>query len=573
MRRRLLILLIYLPIITLGFCFLANLLARKQDLPLIQFIKQMKETPSGNILHNGSFEDGFIYWNTFSNDKISLTNISGISAVRLSSNNNAGATILQNIKLNEKHSYKFSFRSQSESSNVLAIYGDEKTKKEQIFYCKNSDSWEEFSRTIKPVSSGSAKIYLSMKGRGEACFTDISIIDLDAPIKRNFLYLVYAYIVILLIIFLLCFLVESEITTFVLLAFLCIFPLVYLDKSETSTFENRRLVVFKPLYDGKKLNLNFGKDFNDWLNDRFTGRTLVMQANTVLKCFIDSKAGNDKVYAGQDRWYFRKDILRSIVHYKENDPKRFEQTKNALVKFSDFCKKNNSELFILVVPSNEELYDQYLSGIDLSRRKFSFEPTIDNLRNETGVNIIYAKDTIQEAQKEGLTNYKTDHHWTQLGAFQCYQRIMEEISKTNPDIHSLTEDDFVITDRHCSWDFGFGTQFETLNIPGWLKKRFYPQNVYYKIFNYKRPKDLSKENGIMLNKNGFDKKVLVLGDSMTHNIINFFWDTFGTSELYYEYGYMHMKNAEKKMSEFKPDITVVIVYYSNFAGIKQWYKQ
>ena len=561
-----------MPVITLVFSFLVNLMARKQDMTLAQFVKHMHKTSSGNILHNGSFENGFIYWNTFSNEKVSLTNISGASAIRLSSNNNSGATILQDIKLDELHTYKFSFKSQTESSSVLAIYSDDKTKKEKYFNCKKSDAWEECSRTIKPFSSGFGKIYLSLRGKGGACFTDVSIIDLDAPLKRHFLYLIYAYVAVLLIIFLFSFLVESEVTTFVLLVILFIFPLVYLDKSKASTFENRNLAIFKPLYEGKKLNLNFGKDFNDWLNDHFTGRTFVMQANTVLKCLIDGKVDNDKVYAGKDRWYFRKDILRSIVHYKENDPKRFEQTKTALIRFSNFCKRNNSELYILVMPSNEELYDQYLSGIDLSQRKFSFGPTIDNLKKETGVNIIYAKDTLQGAQKEGLTNYKTDHHWTQLGAFRCYQKIMDEISKTNSDIHSLTDDDYFITERQCGWDFGFGTQFETLNIPKWLQKNYYPQDVFYKIFDYRKQKDLSQDNGKMINRNGINKRVLVLGDSMTHNIINFFWDTFSTTEQYYEYGYMHMSNAQKKITEYKPDITVMIIYYSNFSGIKHWYK-
>jgi len=413
---------------------------------------------------------------------------------------------------------------------------------------------------------------LSVRGKAEACFTNVSLIDNDAPLKRNFLWLIYAYVCILLIIVLFSFFVESDITTFVILIVLCVLPIAYLDKSKASSFENRNLAVFKTLYEDKKLNLNFGRDFNTWLNDRFTGRTFVMQANTVLKSLTDGKVGNDKVYAGKDKWYFRKDILKSIVHYKENDEKRFEQTKAALSRFSNFCQKNKSDLYILVMPSNEEFYEQYLPGVELRKKKFSFGPTIEKLKNETGIKIIYAKDTMQGAQKEGLTNYKTDHHWTQLGAFRCYQRIMDEISKNYPYIHTLTDDDFVITDRHCSWDFGFGTQFETLNIPKSLRKHFYPQDAYYKIFGYRKPKDLSREKEIMLNKNGIDKKVLVLGDSMTDNIIKFFWDTFSTTELYYEYGYMHMKNAEKKISEFKPDITVMIIYYSNFAGIKKWYK-
>jgi hypothetical protein len=572
MKRRLTILFIYLPVITLVFCFLANIMARRQDMTLGQFLRHMHETPVGNVLHNGNFEDGFIYWNTSSHEKVSLTNISGTSAVKLSSDNNAGITLLQKIKLNDRHSYRISCSSQSDSASVLVIYSDDKTKKEDYLYCKKSDLLQTNSKTLKPFSSGNGKISLSIKSRGEACFADVSLIDKDAPLKKYFLFLIYAYAAILLIIVVLSFLLESNTTTFFILIVLFVLPLAYLDKSDASTFENRNLAVFKPLFKNKSLNRNFGKDFNEWLNDRFTGRTIVMQAYNIIKCLVDGKVGNDKILAGTDRWYFRKDILKSIVHYKENDQIKFEQTKNALTRFSNFCKNNKSDLYILVMPSNEELYDQYLPGIDLKQKKFSFGPTIDNLRNETGVNIIYAKDVMEKAQKEGLTNYKTDHHWTQLGAFRCYLRIMYEISKTNPDIHSLTEDDFVITDRHCSWDFGFGTQFETLNIPGWLKKRFYPQDAYYKIFDYKRPKDLSKEKGIMLNKNGIDKKVLVLGDSMTHNIINFFWDTFGTSELYYEYGYMHMKNAEMKIAAFKPDITVMIVYYSNFSGIKQWYK-
>ena len=118
---------------------------------------------------------------------------------------------------------------------------------------------------------------------------------------------------------------------------------------------------------------------------------------------------------------------------------------------------------------------------------------------------------------------------------------------------------------------GFGTQFNALNIPKCFQPKYYPDNGAYKIYNYKNQKLFKAEGNLTINPNGIDKKVLLFGDSMTIYIQKFFFASFNNTLIYREYGEMHMKQVEQLINSFKPDIVVMIVYYTNFHKIKLWY--
>ena len=572
MKKWLIIIYIWIPFITAVFTFLVGEMAREKKMDLFSFLKYMSETSSDNLIYNGGFKQKVKYWNTLTPKNIQTLDYNNIPCAQISNISNSWSDIFQTVNLNEAHTYTLSFNVKTDSSKTLVLYREDKVNKEDYVFCRNNNEWNNYSKTIKPFSSSLGRLVLSLREKGTALFSNVVLIDNDASLKRKFNCLILGYVLIIILTILFSYFQNVNLTTVVVFLLFIIAPVFYINKGEVSNYENRRLNPFKPIFKDDKWNFTFGVDFNNWLNDHFCGRTFIMQANTLLKSFLNNKIDNSTVYAGSDRWYFRKNNLSLLANYEEDKDDNYKETLSSLERFSDYCKNHNSDLYILIAPCNEELYETYLSGIKLGSKKYAVGKTIEKLKRDTAVNLIYCRDVLEDNKQNGLVSYKTDHHWTEFGAFKAYQLILSEISLNHPEIRPLSEKDFVINERSFDWDMGFGTQFNSLNIPRKLQPYFYPEDGSYITYECRNKKQIKSDGNITLNDNGINKRVLLFGDSMTINIQKFFYATFYKTLTYMEYGNMPMKVIEQNINSFKPDLVIMIVYYSNFKGIKQWYK-
>lgn len=530
---------------------------------------------SGNFLLNSNFEEGFKNWSC--DNGISLTNINGRAYVHTAASDGIKTRFYQQINVISGNVYRLKFDVKGKQNGAYCIYRDLKTNKEEYTWCKGENGEEKsYIWDIKPLRTGKNCIYFSANKQGDYYFTKISLSNLSNKSKLNFLFLFGAIFSLSIIIYVICFCIlnllkYTDILFALAIVIFILLPLTKINTETKSKNENRNLAQYKSLISNGKINKTYGKNFNSWINDRFLGRKFYLQANTLIKAFINNKIDNKQVLAGNDQWYFKKDNLSLLNSYNEDNPHNFSKLAKNISRLSNFCKSHNADLFILVLPCNEELYSEKLTGINLGKKKYAIAHTIDKLRNDTGVNIMYGSDSLEEAKQEGYACYKTDHHWTELGAFRSYQKIMKEIIKNHEDIVSLTDDDFDISDKPYTYSIGAGSIYSMLNLPDWTFDKFYPINTKYKSFAFKKKNNLEKKDELMLNKKGNNHFVFVFGDSMTIGIINFFWDSFAKTLLYKEYGYINMKNVETKIEEYNPDIAVMIVYYHNFERIKNWY--
>ena len=68
---------------------------------------------------------------------------------------------------------------------------------------------------------------------------------------------------------------------------LLVVPMSHMDKREDSALENRTLAK-KPIFiKDNQLNLDFGKDFNSWFNDRINTRKDLIKTNVRLRCILN----------------------------------------------------------------------------------------------------------------------------------------------------------------------------------------------------------------------------------------------------------------------------------------------
>ena len=380
---------------------------------------------------------------------------------------------------------------------------------------------------------------------------------------------------------------------FLVIFFILLFiPMSHIDtQSDTSEKENRTLAKYEPFIKDKMINFDYGNDFEKWFNDRFYTRTSMVQFFTdiqynLAKNYYEKQGG----YINKNnKWMFRQ-TKNKEDKLTLDDLKKYEYS---IHKLRLFCQKNNIKLYILLAPSKEVIYAEEMYPCKLKNYEYENYLKIKKY--------IYEKENIKlintyqifrnnKSSSKDLFYFKTDHHWTDYGAYLGYQLIMNEIKKDYPTIYINSEKDFNIFENNKirsefgRYFFNGRTYVSMLNLhdQSVLNKNY----LYYKHKRFNKLK-IIEQNSDIQNKKDFCYKIyqydikapraVLLGDSFGDNLTEFFPYSFSKTLRIYtnspllSYGEgIRVKRFENKIIEFKPDILVVIYNRSGIGALNQF---
>ena len=200
-------------------------------------------------------------------------------------------------------------------------------------------------------------------------------------------------------------------------------PMSCISKKEKSLVENRYLAKKPMLIVDKKFNLNFGKDFNDWFNDRFAARKIMINSNTSVKCILNRKScqNGNIIYNKKYNLIYRDNFWG--MELIEGDKKDILNTYvNNINRFKKYCDKENIKPYILIIPRQYNFFNIDISDV----RKNSPDPAekvIEHLKKNTNVKILYPKEEMAIANKTTPVFFKTDHHWTKRALTQVISNL------------------------------------------------------------------------------------------------------------------------------------------------------
>ena len=228
---------------------------------------------------------------------------------------------------------------------------------------------------------------------------------------------------------------------------------IVLPDSDFSESENRMLsqapkVTFQTVSDG-----SFEKSFENYLTDQFPFRDFWVRSNTAVSMYALLKHDINGVYIGKEGYLFEK--------FENIDTKRMQNQIDALSRFSErfdvpviFAVAPNSiAVFTDNLPAFAPAEKEYVSGSLSNQREYInqfYSSLPDSVRT---VDLVSAL----ENHKNEYIYYRTDHHWTTLGAYYAYRAICAEL-----DAEPYSLDDYTITPVSDSF---YGTLFSKGNFP------------------------------------------------------------------------------------------------------------
>lgn len=185
-----------------------------------------------------------------------------------------------------------------------------------------------------------------------------------------------------------------------------------------SPVEKRELQTRPEISITKVLDGRFQKKYESYLRDQFPGRDHWVSFQTDMELFM-GKNEIHNVYIGKNHYL--------LEHYteKEFDPQQISKNLQALEKFVGKTKQN-ADVHVMMVPTKSWVLREKLPAFAPHYKEQKFYDALQQKLEKEDV--LISVEPVLDAHKEEEIYYRTDHHWTTLGAWYAYEQYTKAVS-------------------------------------------------------------------------------------------------------------------------------------------------
>ena len=194
-------------------------------------------------------------------------------------------------------------------------------------------------------------------------------------------------------------------------------------KKEFSENENRYLAKFPSFSAKALLDGEYTDSLGDWLADHFPQRDFFVG----LKSGTEIAGGRreiNQVYVAKD------DYL--IEPYA--NPQNTERITDTLVRFYDKIDRTKVDVSLMLVPTAVTIYSDKLPDYAPASNQ---QETASAIYDVSGIPAIDCTEWLIDGASQGQLYYRTDHHWTTLGAYYGYLAYCDAKGLTPVPLESL----------------------------------------------------------------------------------------------------------------------------------------
>lgn len=330
--------------------------------------------------------------------------------------------------------------------------------------------------------------------------------------------------------------------------------------------ENRYLQMrpefsFKSLFSG-----DYTSKFETYTTDQFTFRDEWITLKAASELALGKQENND-------------------VHLCENGTliEGFKRPENSVLDsnmsaLNTLVGNTDAKVYFALIPDKSDLYSSLLPK---NAPNDSEKEVIDYCYGQSNATNVYMYSALS-AHKDEYIFYRTDHHWTSLGAYYGLSALAESMGLPCPALDSYT-------DRHVVSEEFYGTTWSSsgfswvdpdtmeifVNAPEGLKVTSYPQGspVEGKLYDFSFLEKKDKYSMFMggncpmhvIESGNEDKpSLLILRDSYTDSLIPFLLDDFSEIHVLDLRYYRASLKAYIEQNDF--DNVLVCYSVSNFCS-------
>ena len=161
------------------------------------------------------------------------------------------------------------------------------------------------------------------------------------------------------------------------------------------------------------LDGSWQSSFAIWMQDQFVLRDQWINAQRATDEIVFQKVEEGGILIGNDQWLFTK-----LFTVDDSTQKQLDKNVQAV---SDFAAKYPGKVTFLLAPSASVIYSEELPA---GAPMVDENAMLDEIFSEIGqsADVLDLRDVFT-ANKDQYLYFKTDHHWTPLGAYLAYQQF------------------------------------------------------------------------------------------------------------------------------------------------------
>ena len=198
--------------------------------------------------------------------------------------------------------------------------------------------------------------------------------------------------------------------------------------TEFSQSENRYLEQRPKFNTAKLLDGSFMKDYETFITDQFPERSFFMGVKTAVER-LRGRTDDNGVYFGKDGYLFGK---YDASLFESETAKNNEKAIAEFVKmYAD--KFGKGHFRVALAPSSSEILSDKLPAFAPVYNQTGF---IESIKKEAGEEYVIDLGDILKKHSNEYVYYRTDHHWTSLGAYYGYEAIAKGLGLK---VNSLTD--------------------------------------------------------------------------------------------------------------------------------------
>ena len=353
-------------------------------------------------------------------------------------------------------------------------------------------------------------------------------------------------------------------------------------KPDKEYSDNEKLKQF-PKFTMERLFKNeFTLEYEEYLNDQFIFRSNWIDLKSVSEMVL-GKIENNGVAYGKDDYLFSKKTSSDNKRIKNNN------------KFiNDYIKTSKNHITFGIIPNSYAIMDELLP-MGMEYININQKELIDNIySNINGENLtkldIYS--VMEQNKDKSQIYYKTDHHWTTLGAYNVYKEYMKSLNLEYVELSELEEymgvvDNFLGTYYSKTKNFNvvpdqilyYDVPVTDVTIEGkrTIKDRhkndvtidnLYMESMFYEYDKYAA--FLYGNNGLTIiksdnNKNHVDGKtsrILLFKDSYSNCFVPFL--TYSFDEIYVVDLRSYTPDTAKEVKKVRFDETLIMYNFESY---------
>ncbi len=208
--------------------------------------------------------------------------------------------------------------------------------------------------------------------------------------------------------------------------------ITFVSPERTFSDNENRVLATKPEFSWETLfSGEFMTDYEEYITDQFFLRDSWIQIKTIAEIVLNKQDVNG-VYIADDGY---------LIERHEDSEIDFEMLEKNLDRLTQFVEKQVGRLGadhvkVMLVPTASEILTDKLP---LFATGFDQNGMIDDLYSRLPEGTALDVRDVLKAHSDEYIFYKTDHHWTTLGAFYAYQEFCKATGFEVPELSDVEQ--------------------------------------------------------------------------------------------------------------------------------------